>query len=183
MAHVDGRRPKAETKAAAASAEFSAAALAPTFPKPPTRNPFGGPLRDLVVAAQPGKTGKKIDDLFAKTIGKKGNIGKVDGMVLNATCVVGDQEMAMIDGHLYAEQDLIPAPAGGGPQYKILSVLPYKVLLERGGRTLELTYSNAAASPTTGGNATSDVATPSKGKGKKSGGSKGGSKGSSTKKS
>jgi hypothetical protein len=142
---VDGS-PKAETKPAATSSEFTAATLTPTFPQPPKRNPFGGLLTDSIARAQSGATATKAaDGNHANTADKKANSGKAEGHVLNATCIVGNQRLAMIDGRLYAVQESLPPGSAAGASYKIVKVLPYKVLLEREGKTLELTYSDAAS--------------------------------------
>jgi hypothetical protein len=168
-----------ETKPAAGSPGFTAVALMPTFPQPPKRNPFGAPGADSITRTGSGLANPKAAEANAKTAATKGG-GKAEGLVLNATCIVGKQRLAMIDGRLYGAQETLPAGSAAGSSYKIVDVLPYKVLLEREGKTLELTYSDAtshaATSPTPAAHATA----------KQSGGNSkaksGGSKGSSTKK-
>ncbi len=64
---------------------------------------------------------------------------------LDATCIVGQQRLAAINGQLYAAKDAIVPATPGAPHLKLLQVLPHKVLLEYQGKVFELTYSDAAA--------------------------------------
>ena len=57
------------------------------------------------------------------------------------------ERLAVINGHVYAVRESLPASNSATPPLKIVDVLPYKVLLEGEGKALELTYSNAAFSP------------------------------------
>lgn len=63
------------------------------------------------------------------------------GLVLNATCLTGNEQWAVINGRVYKNHDTIATDLTLA-SHKIVSVLPHKVLLERGGKVIELTYPN-----------------------------------------
>ena len=71
-------------------------------------------------------------------------IDPLAGLTLDATCIVGGQRLAMISGRLYAAKETLSAGKSSTPAYKVVDVLPYKVLLENDGKTVELTYSDVA---------------------------------------
>ena len=130
-------------KKAVASPEFSAATLSPTFPSPPKRDPFEFPGTKHVTRVRKDKaTLKKTPELVAAE-------AKDSGLILNATCIVGQQRMALINGHVYREKEVIKGKEGkeGGDDpvnWVITDILPHKVLLLCQGMPLQLSYSNGA---------------------------------------
>jgi hypothetical protein len=70
----------------------------------------------------------------------------LDGLTLDATCIVGAQRMAVINGRLYSVKEILSASNTTTAPLKIIDVLPHKVLLEGDGKTLELVYSNVTSS-------------------------------------
>ena len=51
------------------------------------------------------------------------------GLVLNATCIMGKQRMAIINGRVYKEKEAIPQPGDETPSCFVTAILPHKVLL------------------------------------------------------
>jgi hypothetical protein len=122
-------------------ADFSASSLSPTFPPPPTRNPFGppGPM-----TARKGRgripTKKEVAERMASD-------AKDSGLVLKGTCIIGQQRLALINDRVYREKDVIQ---GGGEEpinWVITDILPHKVFLSCQGMPLQLTYSNTSPKP------------------------------------
>ncbi len=170
--------------------ELAAALLSPKPPPLPTRDPFGlatpgkpAPLKNLA-AKQDARSGPLALAALAssKKTGASDRAGgkPVDplvGFALTGTCIMGDQRLAVINGRLYAPQEILaidkPAtskpsaskPAASKPivnnslasklvvepspasPYQIIDVLPYKVLLAHDGEVLELVYSNVTSGP------------------------------------
>jgi hypothetical protein len=141
--HLAGEKPRGAAKPSTASAEFTAAMLTPKLPPPPRRDPFL-PANAQVAHGKTGRNDVKAAGGKAPTAEKKLRVGKAEGLVLNATCIVGDQRLAIIDGRMYAAQETLAGKGTAAAPYKIVSVLPHKVLLEHEGNALELTYSDAA---------------------------------------
>jgi hypothetical protein len=131
--------------------ELAPTLFSPPMPPCPTRNPWGG--RDAATLAAMKKAAKASEEAVtlladadtAETPGK--TVDPLAGLKLDATCVLGDQRLAMINGQLYASQELLPPSGGSALRYKVVNVLPYTVVLEGRGKTLELTYSNVAPEP------------------------------------
>ena len=72
------------------------------------------------------------------------------GLVLNATCIMGEQRRAIINGRTYKLKDTLVSPNATDPPYVIAEILPHKVLLEWQGKHLQLCYSdNVAAAQST----------------------------------
>jgi len=133
-------------------ADLPAALFSPAMPPCPARNPFGGKdaaalaaaTRSPAAAGETGARPKPAASAAAKLPDKP--LDPLGGLKLDATCILGDQRLAMINGQLYASREKLPA-GNAAPPFRIVSVLPYKVLLERDGKTLELTYANVASRP------------------------------------
>ena len=117
--------------------------LAPKMPPLPARDPFQ--VKAEPVANAPAKSAANKSKLAAHEAVKK-PIDPLEGLTLDATCIVGNQRLAVINGRLYAAPELLLESSSATSPPKIVNVLPYKVLLEWGGKTLELTYSNVASS-------------------------------------
>lgn len=127
--------------------EFAAALLSPKLPPPLTKNPWGGKdAAALAAAKELAKAGKTAatdsDPAKAKAAGKP--VDPLAGVKLEATCILGNQRLAMINGQLYAPQERLATGKSSTP-LKIVSVFPYKVLLEHEGKTVELTYLDGAS--------------------------------------
>jgi hypothetical protein len=128
-------------------AEIAAALLSPKPLSPPGRNPF------LSREEQDLANG---EGTLSPTAGpgagsKAGNVGRpgdpLSGVTLNATCIAGDTPLATINGRIYGVKECLLTSDGAPTKLTVVAVLPYKVLLEYDGKTLELAYSNP--SPTT----------------------------------
>jgi hypothetical protein len=156
--------------------ELANALLSPKPPPRPTRDPFG-----LVTAAQPlsakeaAKEAAKLQaSRSAAAVRRNALAAKpvdpLSGLILTATCIVGDQRLALINGRLYAPRQTLvtdkpvakrsPGAKGAAPaaaedpatsSYQVVEVLPYKVLLAHNGQILELGYSNVTSGPPSAG--------------------------------
>jgi hypothetical protein len=167
---VGGSKPA--SKPAAAAQGFTAEMLAPKFPRPPERNPFQaqnaalaedakpaaavarlvGGKADTIKAAENVKTTDKtkaVDN--AKIVNKKDAVAKDAGLVLNATCIGREQRLAIINGLIYKPKDTIGTSEANGPRYVVADIMPDRVLLERQGQAVSLSYLDAVAG--SGGNA------------------------------
>jgi hypothetical protein len=152
-----------ETKPPGKLPELAAALLSPKMPSCPTRDPFGSKSAAQLSARRGASTaavklatkedraksstplvGKPAEKLAAADTSEQ-PVDPLNGLTLDATCIVGRRRAAVINGRLYAPEELLSASSPSTPPYKIVDVFPYKVLLEREGKTLELTYSNVAS--------------------------------------
>jgi hypothetical protein len=128
--------------------ELAAALASPAMPPRPTRNPFEWTDAALLAAAKGSpkaarKTAAQTAALgTAKTPDKP--VDPLGALKLDATSILGDRRLAVINGQLYALHDRL-AGDSSTPPYRIVGVLPCKVLLEREGKTVELTYSDTAS--------------------------------------
>jgi hypothetical protein len=144
--------PKVEAKGPAETQDFTAALLSPKFESISSRNPF------LALGARPAAGGGSVK------VGKKGSAGKTagdireSGLVLNATCIVGKQRMAIINGRVYKEKEAIQRSGDESASCVVIDIHPHKVLLSYQGETLQLGYLNAAVKTVAG----SDVQKPPK---------------------
>lgn len=151
--------------------ELAAALFSPAMSECPTQNPFGGSdAASLAAQAEPGKASGKGPGAAADSgkAAKADRSAGSDALTLNATCILGDQRLAVINGELYAPQQTLST---GVASYKVLSVSSHKVLLERGGKTVELTYADVAARPSSSSQASVRPKLGSAGPSTKSGGS------------
>lgn len=144
-------------KAPAKVPELAASLLSPTMAPVPTRNPWGGmDAASLTAAKAAAKEAAKME--AAKTADKTAGalagsaaattpnepVDPLAGLKLDATCILGNQRMAMINGQMCALHERLSA--GNSPTSpKVVGVFPYKVLLEYGGKTVELKYSDTAS--------------------------------------
>jgi hypothetical protein len=143
-----------ESKPPAKLPEVAALLASPALPPCPTRNPFarrtpakpalpGGSSPATARAATKGEATKHVNSAAANAAAKA--VDALSGLKLEATCIVGNQRMAVINGRLYAAPAMLPASGKATPTLKVVGVLPYKVLFECEGKTLELTYSNTVS--------------------------------------
>jgi len=132
--------------------EIAGTLLSPKPLSAPDRNPFLS--REEQDLANGAGTFSPIGGQSAS--GKAGDAGKpgnpLGGVTLNATCIVGDTPMATINGRIYGVKECLLTSDGAPTKLTVVEVLPYKVLLEYDGKTLELAYSNTsnAAQPAAG---------------------------------
>jgi hypothetical protein len=134
-------KPKVPRKAS----ELATSLFSPKMSPSPTRNPFAI-LSDSTSATATNKavgTGRAATSAGAKNADKPEN--PLAGFRLDATCILGNQRLAIINGQLYAAKDKLPSGDSSTAPFEIAGVLPYKVLLNREGKTFELTYSDAAS--------------------------------------
>jgi hypothetical protein len=130
----------AESAKAAADKDF-VSVLSPKFSPPAKRNPFQlGDAKSLAAAGHgkrggTSKDGRAVADMHDA------------GLVLNATCIVGQQRMAVINGHVYKEKESVPRAGEETASCILTEILPRKVLLLCDGATLQLSYLNTAATP------------------------------------
>jgi hypothetical protein len=134
--HADVKKPMAQ--------DFAATVLSPKFLPFPKRNPFLSadykPNKKAAMA-QSRKPGAKRDG--ASTAADTRDVN----LVLNATCIMGKQRMAIINGHVYKEKDVIPQPGDEAPSCFVTAILPHKVVLSCRGEIMQLGYVNLAAKP------------------------------------
>lgn len=161
---------KPETKAPEKLPELSAALLSPTMPPAPTRDPFKENTATLVSALKkviqpatkaaavkgPRKPAVKTERRVASTSRGQGKpTGKganhSGGLTLEATCIVGDRRLAIINGRLYAPKETLSLPGLSATPYEVIGVLPYKVVLKCGENNLELTYPNVTSKSASAG--------------------------------
>ena len=133
-----------------AGPQFASTALSPKFLPFPKRNPF------LSLEQKAKKAGAAS---LAKSGKKRGGATNAaatrdSGLVLNATCIMGRQRMAIINGHVYKEKDVIPRPGDETPSCFVTAILPHKVLLSCQGEIVQLGYLNlsVAAKPAAANN-------------------------------
>jgi hypothetical protein len=135
--------------------ELAATLFSPKLPMPPRKNPWGGKDVDALAAAKEAAKAAELAKGTGENTGKPGNStaasaaeppgDPLSGLKLDATLILGGKRMAVINGRLYAPQQRLPAGSASGPPFTIAKVLPYGVLLERGGKTIGLGYANAPA--------------------------------------
>ena len=128
--------PKVESKKSAGAQDFAGAVLSPTFLPPSNRNPFLPHVPKTTTAAGFVKTGKKNN-----TVKAAANL-RDSGLVLSATCIIGQQRMAIINGRVYKEKEAIQRPGDETASCIVTDILPHKVLLSCQGQTLQLSYLN-----------------------------------------
>ncbi len=137
----------AQTKPQEALPEVRASLLTPATPSPLTRNPLQKPV---VVQAKgdPAKSAKAAGKTGSSAAAKADSkpVDPLSGLMLNAIFSVGQQRLAVINGRSYAAGDKLPVSTAASTALTVGSVLPYSVLLERDGSTLELKYSDTVSS-------------------------------------
>jgi hypothetical protein len=129
--------------------ELAAALFSPTMPPCPTKNPWGGmDAASLAAAKEAAKAADKTARVLAGSAAAKKPVGPLDGLKLEATCILGNQRLAMINGQLYAPQEMPPAgKSSPSTPFRVVGVFPNKVLLECKGKTVELTYEGVVSRP------------------------------------
>jgi hypothetical protein len=137
--------PATKDKKGGSSLDFSAAVLSPTFPSPPKRDLFELPGATRLVKNKRG-TSKSGHAAGLKGAGFTLADAKDSGLILNATCIVGQQRLALINGQVYKEKDTIKGKGSGDDpvNWVITDILPHKVLLLHQGTPLQLSYPNGA---------------------------------------
>ncbi len=81
-------------------------------------------------------------------------------LTLDATCIQGDRRVALIDGRVYAEGELLAIPGSATEPWVVAEVSPHHVLLWHRGQIWKLEYRNTSpassrAEPADGGEAAS----------------------------
>jgi hypothetical protein len=131
--------------------ELAATLFSPALPPPTTQNPWGGKDAAVLAAAKElAKTADKAAATPADSTSAKAPERPSDplkGLRLDATCILGDQRLAIINGQLYAPQEKLSSENSSIPPYRIISVFPDKVVLDRNGKAVDLTYSDVASHP------------------------------------
>jgi hypothetical protein len=123
---------------------FAADILHPKFLPLPKRNSF------LALDYKPKKGGRGRLAASGKKIldpAEKAAAFRDAGMILNATCIMGNQRMAIINGRVYKEKDSIPQPGDEAPSCFVTAILPHKVLLSYQGELQQLGYTNVISKP------------------------------------
>jgi len=130
-------KPKAVKK----GQELSASLFAPKLAPAPTQNPWGG--KDAATLLAERKPAKPTAGAGGAKDSSKGEAEKpvdpLDGLALEGTSIAGDFRMAVVNGRLYSHGDYVE----NKPGCKIVEVLPYKIVLEHEGKTLELVYTDS----------------------------------------
>ena len=128
--------------------ELAAALFSPTMPPCPTKNPWGGmDAASLAAAKEAAKAADMTAGAPAGSAAAKKPVDPFDGLKLEATCILGNQRLAMINGQLYAPQEMPSAGNSSTPPFRVVSVFPNRVLLECKGKTMELTYEGVVSRP------------------------------------
>ena len=124
--------------------------LSPKFLPFPKHNPFLSanykPKKKGPAVARSGRPGTKQDAATTAAAIRD------SGLVLNATCIMGKQRMAIINGRVYKEKEAIPQPGADTPSCFVTAILPHKVLLSYQGETVQLGYLNVATKPAAANN-------------------------------
>jgi hypothetical protein len=128
-------------------AELAPSLFNPKLPPPPQKNPFGGLSAGALAEAKAagrfaGQTTKMQGPAIKKAMKA---FNPVAELRLEATSILGNDKLAVINGNFYAPGQRIPTPTGTGNGCTVADVLPNKVLLAYQGKTVTLTYSNTAA--------------------------------------
>lgn len=150
--------------------ELTASLLSPEMPPSPGRDPFlsgsaavastlqNAPKTAVNVKSDKGRSKPAPTKTIADKKVVKYAVGSVrkdklrpsraensKPMTLEATCIVNDRRLAVINGRLYAPDDKISVPEVSAAPCKIVNVLPYKVLLKCGEKKVELSFPNTSA--------------------------------------
>ncbi len=121
--------------------KLAATLFSPTMPSCPTKNPWGGMDAASLAAAKEAAKAAPAGSAAAKK-----RVGPFDGLKLEATCILDNQRLAVINGQLYAPQKM-PSAGNSSTSFRVVSVFPNKVLLECKGKTVELTYEGVVSRP------------------------------------
>jgi hypothetical protein len=134
-----------DEKRAAKLPEVSAAALTPKIASPPKRDPFRTPT-EVLAAKQPTKPQPAVKTPAATkeaaaAAARAKNANPLDSLVLSATCISGDERMAVVNGRIYHPREKLKL-SGTTAAWLVTEILPEKVLLENAGKTFVLKYSD-----------------------------------------
>lgn len=128
--------------------ELAAALFSPTMPSRPTKNPWGGmDAASLAAAKEAAKAADKAAGVSAGSATAKKRVDPLDGLKLEATCILGNQRLAMINGQLYAPQKMPSAGNSSTTPFRVVGVFPNEALLECKGKTVKLTYEGIVSRP------------------------------------
>lgn len=130
--------------------ELATTLFSPTLATPPTRNPFF-PKTEEEVATNEAPSGPNRSSTRTRATAVKAVEPPLDprrGLHLDATCLQGDRWQVMISGHVFTSQNTSTKPDDSFPELKIIRVLPYKVVLEREGQVIDLTYTDSLSRST-----------------------------------
>ncbi len=142
--------------------ELTAAMLSPSLPSVPTHDPFGGmavPPWARAVTSEPPSTGsttkentpdrspaKAGETVETADIAKGMSPGKhaepLPTLSLKGTYIAGQQRLAVINDHIYRQQDPLQLPDASAPKYVVSEIHSDRVLLKSPDKTVELKYSN-----------------------------------------
>jgi hypothetical protein len=144
-----------QSKPAETLPELPKSLLTPKLPPLAKRDPFMS--KDAMLAKSKdsqkktgGTLGKGVADKLAG-IGGSAKDGKgaapnpLSGIALEATSIVGNSRLAIINGRVYGANESIQGLNPSLPKLTVLNVFPYKVLLACDGRTIELAYPDTAS--------------------------------------
>ncbi len=122
--------------------ELAASILMPKLAPLPEKNPFGG--MDLQSLLKSKEKKVEIKSTPAADVSKmpKNLYDPIGSLKLQATCIIDNERMAIINGNTYGPKDTIATGNELKPTFKIIDILPNKVILSDNGRKLELTYTN-----------------------------------------
>jgi hypothetical protein len=124
--------------------EIANTLFSPALPPRPTKNPFGGLNADeLAEAKAAGRFGTQTKK--ATTVTKdaaKPNFNPLVELRLEATSILGNEKLAIINGKFYGPGQSI-AFDGAATGCIVADILPTKVLLKFQGKILTLAYSNS----------------------------------------
>ena len=155
--------------------ELSAAMLSPDLAPSPTRDPFSQYTVSTAKEDSPTKKHKQTEAAKTRMDSKRskdsaspvrleapiaGRADELKPMALEATCIVDDRRLAVINGRVYAPKDKLAMTKGTETLCEIVEVLPYKVLLKCENKIIELTFPDVPAKPATAAKRTSDGKTP-----------------------
>jgi hypothetical protein len=113
---------------------LTAALLSPPPEPAPDRDPFsqGKNWSAAVTAKKPKATVKKPPPVE----------NTLTGQALNATYIHGERRLALISGQVYAEGEPLKGQNSSSSLLTVARICPDKVILRRGGETLELRYAS-----------------------------------------
>jgi hypothetical protein len=143
MTGMSGSGSKNETKQPDKLPVFTADLFSPELPPTSKRNPFYLPGEDPSGIEQTVASGNKASETKpAKTNAVKDPFSE---LVLNATYLMGEQRLAIINGQIYKQKDTLKPQNPSTPPFVIKQILPYEVLLECKGKIQHLRYSDVYA--------------------------------------
>jgi hypothetical protein len=131
--------------------------FAPKLSSPPTKNPFGGLDADALAAAM--KKAGQTSNTTAATVKPnearpaRNPFDPLGDLKLEATSILGDRRLAIINGKMYALKQKVPTGNAATPFFTIVEIHSNKVLLENNGKIADLRFSTVRSSPPAAKNA------------------------------